>query len=164
MSRGYGGFKIAAGVTSLNCPNAGVKLTSTNVPTLAAVSVSKHGDQSVSEAASTGRLTLKPGVYDIRASLTIEGEYTSGTSGDSVGVITGQLYQAGSAVAGTKGKVHTQAEGQAVVLSFGGIVEITEAQRLAGTNYVEFYLFGGDANGNDVIPSEGQITAKRLDD
>lgn len=161
--QGYGGFNIAAGTTALNLPNAGVKLTSSNVPTLASGNASQRGDASVTPAASTGRLTLKAGVYNVRASITIEGEFTSGTSGDAVGVITGQLYKAGSAVAGSKGKAHTQAEGQATVLSFGDIVEITAAQVAAGTNYVEFYLFGGDANGNDVIISEGQITAIRLD-
>ena len=159
----YGGFKVAAGVTSLNCPLTGVKLTSTNVPTLAAIAASQQGDQSVSAGASTGRLTLKAGTYLVRALLTVEGEFTSGTSGDAVGVITGQLYQAGSAVAGTKGKVHTQTEGQPVVLAFEGILNITAAQVAAGTNYVEVYLFGGDASGNDVIVSEGQIHAVRLD-
>lgn len=161
--QGYGGFNIAAGTTALNCPNAGVKLTSTNVPTLAAGNASRRGDTSVVPTASTGRLALKAGVYNVRASLTIEGEYSSGTSGDSIGVITGQLYKAGSAVAGSKGKAHTQAEGQATILSFGDIVEITAAQVAAGTNYVEFYVFGGDASGNDIIISEGQITAVRLD-
>lgn len=159
----YGGFKIAAGVTALNCPLAGVKLTSTNVPTMAAIAASQRGDQSVSAGASTGRLTLKAGVYRVNALLTIEGEHTSGTSGDAIGVITGQLYQADSAVAGTKGKAHTQAEGQPAVLAFEGILEITAAQVAAGTNYVEVCLFGGDASGNDVIVSEGQIHAVRLD-
>lgn len=160
---GYGGFNIAGGTAALYCPNAGVKLTSTNTPTLAANGASRQGDNSVVPAASTGRLTLQPGVYQVRASLTIEGEFSSGTSGDAVGVITGQLYRAGVAVAGSKGKAHTQTEGQTAVLSFGDIVEITYAQKEAGTNYVEFFLFGGDANGNDVIISEGQITALRLD-
>lgn len=160
---GYGGFNIAGGTTALYCPNAGVKITSSNVPTLAAGNASRGGDNSVVPAPSTGRLTLQPGVYQVRASLTIEGEFSSGTSGDAVGVITGQLYRAGVAVAGSKGKAHTQTEGQATVLSFGDIVEVTYAQKEAGTNHVEFYLFGGDASGNDVIVSEGQITALRLD-
>ena len=160
---GYGGFNIAGGTAALYCPNAGVKLTSTNVPALAAGTASRQGDSSVTPSVSTGRLLLKPGTYQVRASLTIEGEFTSGTSGDAIGVITGQLYKAGVAVAGSKGKAHTQAEGQPAVLSFGDIVEITAAQQRAGTNHVEFYLFGGDASGNDVIISEGQITALRLD-
>jgi hypothetical protein len=44
---GSGGLKIAAGVTALYVPAAGVKLTSTNVPTLAASGVSQQGDASV---------------------------------------------------------------------------------------------------------------------
>lgn len=158
----YGSFQVAGNTQALNCPNAGVVLTSANT-TLAVNSVSQQGDQSVSLSASTGRATLKPGFYKIDAKLTIEGEFTSGTSGDAVGVITGQVYRGGSAVAGTKGKCHTQAEGQASILAFGGVLEITKAQYDADTNYVDFRLFGGDASGNDVIVSEGQIVITRLD-
>lgn len=160
---GSGGLKIAAGVTALYVPAAGVKLTSTNVPTLAASGVSQQGDASVSPSASTGRLTLKPGRYFIDVKLTIEGEYVTGTSGDATGTIAGQVYVAGSAVAGTKNKLNTQGDGAPAVLAFGGIIEITQAQYDAETNYVEVYLSSADASGNDVIPSEGQITAIRLD-
>ncbi len=158
----FGGFKIAGNSTSLNVPAAGVTLTSANT-NLAAATASQHGDGSVSVSATTGRATLKAGVYKVDARLTVEGEFTSGTSGDAIGVVTGQLYVAGSAVSGTKGKVHTQAEGQAASLAFGGIIEITAAQVAAGTNYVEAKLLSGDASGNDVIVSEGQIEIVRLD-
>lgn len=159
----YGGLQIAAGVTAFVATNAGVKLTSTNVPTLAVIAASQFGDRSIVAAPATGRLTLKPGIYEITGRLSLEGEFTSGTPADAIGVITAQVYQAGVAVAGTRGQAHTQAEGQVASIGFGGIVEVTEAQLRAGTNYVEAFLLSGDANGNDVIVREGQFYAIRLD-
>lgn len=159
----YGGFVVADGVTDFYVPAAGVKLTSTNVPTLAASTVGKKGDASVSEAISTGRITLKPGVYKVDVRLALEGDYLSGTTGDSIGDITGHVYLAGSSVAGLKGVVNTQAADQKACLVFGGLIEVTRAQQVAGTNYIEFYLFSGDAKGNDVTIGQGQFIVTRLD-
>lgn len=159
----YGGFTIADGVTSVAIQAAGTKLTSSNVPTLAASTVSKKGDTSVVETISTGRIKLKPGVYKVDARLCLEGDQVSGTSGDAIGNITGQVWLAGAAVAGTKGIINSQAADQPATLSFGGLVEVTKAQQDAGTNYVEIYLTATDASGNDVTIRQGQVTVQRLD-
>jgi len=158
MNTPFGGLQVAANTTAFTVPAAGAKYTTG----WAAIAAGQHGDNSVQESAVNSRLVLEPGVYFVQANFTLEGEFVSGTSGDAVGTITGQIFRGGVAVAGTRGKVGLEAEGEVDQLIFGGIVEITEAQKTAGTNYVEAFLSSGDASGNDVIVSEAQFNALRL--
>jgi hypothetical protein len=161
----FGGLNVVAGSTALNCPaTTGVELNSTRVPTLAAIAAGQFGASGVSAAAATGRLSLSPGTYLVTASLTLEGEHTSATSGDAIGNISLQLAKGGTLQDGMKATANTVAEGQQRVLTVQNIVEVTQASQDAdtATNYVSMYLIGGDSSGNDVIVREGQFTAVRL--
>jgi len=154
----FGGFKIAAQSTTLIAPLAGVKLTSTNCG-LAVIAASAHGDLTVVPTLTTGRLTVEPGVYDVRLELSLEGDQVSGTSGDAIGNITSQIYVAGAAVAGTKAVLNSVAADQLKQLNSSCLVEVTADQKAAGTNYIEAYVFGGDASGNDITIREGRFLA-----
>lgn len=157
----YGGLQIAAGSGNFQClPTVGRELGST--VGWAEIAAGRHGNKGVVPSTSTGRLTLQPGVYKVDLNLTLEGNYSSGTSGDYAGVVSAQLSVAGSLVAGTKTKVQTITEGLPMNVAVNAIVEITNAQLVAGTNYVSAYLIGGDASGNDVTVTEGRLLAQRL--
>ncbi len=156
----YGGMYITGSTTHFTAANAGSELGSTVGWT--ASGAGQHGNLAVSASTSTGRLTLQPGVYQVSLNLTVEGDYGSGQSGDFSGVITGALWVAGALVAGTKSKCQTITEGLPMQLTVVAFIEITDAQQKAGTNYISGYLYGGDASGNDVVVSEGRISAFRL--
>ncbi len=160
MTGEYGGLYITGSTTHFTAANAGSALGSTVGWT--ALGASQHGNLAVVGSTSTGRLTLQPGVYQVNLNLTVEGDYGSGQSGDFSGVITAALWVAGALVAGTKSKCQTITEGLPMQLNVSAIIEITQAQADAATNYVAGYLYGGDASGNDVVVSEGRFTAIRL--
>lgn len=162
MESPFGGLQIAGGSANFNAANAGTELGSG--VSWAAITPATHGDASVSASTSTGRLTLKPGLYLVLLDLTVEGNHSSGQSGDFAGVITAQLASGGSLVAGTKSKTQTITEGLPMNLHVSAFVEITQASADASTptNYVSAYLLGGDASGNDVVISEGRLSAIRL--
>jgi hypothetical protein len=162
-SQGFGGLYVAAN-SSLEvnaAPTTGTVLTSTNCA-FTAIAAGSHGDLSVVATTTSGKLTCKPGVYLVTLELTIEGEWTSTTSGDALGVISAVIKQAGTAVTGAKSKVQAITEGLPMNVSVTAILEVTQAQADAGTNYFEAALIGGDASGNDVIVSEGRFHAIRL--
>lgn len=158
MNTPVSGLYIAANTTAFNVPNAATLFVTSMV-----AAVFGHGELSVVPTAASGKLTCVPGIYEVVAELSIEGEYTSATSGDAVGIIAAQFYVGGSAVTGAKSKVSLEAEGQIECLKLTWIVEITKAQVDAGTNYIQLYLSSGDSSGNDVIVREGRFYAKRLD-
>jgi hypothetical protein len=154
----YGGLQIAGNTTAIIVPAAGAKLTQG----WAAIAASRHGYGDVVPSVADSRLTLVPGVYKVEANLTLETETDAGTSGDGVGIIAGQLFVGGVAVAGTKARIDVQGVDRPQLLRPCGIIEITQAQADAGTNYVEVYLTATDASGNDVTISEGQFLAVKL--
>lgn len=157
----YGSLYITGGSANFNAANAGSELGSTVGWT--ANGAGQHGNLGVSASDSTGRLTLQPGVYLVTLDLTVEGNYSTAQSGDFAGVITAAIHRGGTLVAGTKGKVQDITEGLPMNLGVrGAIIEITQAQADAGTNFLSGYLYGGDASGNDVVVSEGRFSAVRL--
>lgn len=158
MRQSYGALVINANTTPSRAPNA----AAVHTQGWAAHGVSQHGDQSVTPATATGKLTLVPGVYRVTASLAIETEDISGTSGDAIGLVSAQLYKGGSAIGGTKRTVSMLAHDRPQVVQIEDIVEITEAQAEAATNYVQVYLSSGDASGNDVTVSNAIFAAYRL--
>lgn len=162
-----GGMYITGQTATLGLPLAGVKLTSTNAGWVAQATNGYGGDGSVTVSITSGRLTLIPGLYLVTLNLTIEGEQTSGAgavSGDAVGTVSFKLYKGGSAVTGAVVKSATMADAEVMHVSLTIPVQITQASQDAATaeNYIEVYGFGGDANGNNVIISEGQFTAVRI--
>jgi hypothetical protein len=161
--KAFGGFYITGGTTVLNVPNAGKALTGTNSGLTALASAGKEGEASISESATTGRATCVPGKYLVSGHLSLEGEFSTANSGDAVGVIESHVRVAGSVVTGSKAKHNLEAEGQVACLPVNAIVEITEAQRTAGTNYIEVGVASGDLSGNDVIIREAVINIVRLD-
>lgn len=158
----YGGMYITGGTVNFNALLAGAELGSTVGWT--ANGASQHGSGAVSGSTSTGRLTLAPGVYKIDAVLTLEGNHSSGFSGDFAGVIVASLYKGGTLVAGSKVKCQTITEGLPMNAKISCIVEVTQASADAATptNYVSLYLAGQDASGNDVVVTEANFTAVRL--
>lgn len=159
MTCEYGGLQITGGSGNFNCkPTVGTEISTWT----ADIAAGQHGNLAVQGDETTGRLTLEPGVYKVDLNLTLEGNYSSGTSGDYAGVITAQLSRGGTLVAGTKSAVQTATEGLKMGVTVNAIVEITAAQKAASTNYVSAYLIGGDASGNDVTITEGRLLAQRL--
>lgn len=157
----YGGMYITGGTVNFNALLAGAELGSTVGWTANTLAAKQHGSAGVVADPTTGRLTLIPGVYKIDATLTIEGNHSSGFSGDFAGVVVASLYRAGVLVPGTKAKIQTITEGLPMNAKVSCLVEITQAQQDAGTNYVSLYLAGQDASGNDVVITEGNFTAVR---
>lgn len=155
---GYGGLSINANTTAAIAPNTAAKYTQG----WAAHSVSQHGDLSVVASAANSRLTLKQGIYEVKANLVVETEDISGTSGDDAGDVTFQLYKGGSAVAGAVAVTNHQDSDRRQTVSIVDIVEVTKAQVDAGTNYVELYVSSGDASGNDITVTNGRFLATRL--
>ena len=158
MRQSYGALVINNNTTPSRAPNA----AAVHTQGWAAHAVSQQGDQSVTPAASTGKLTLAAGVYRVVASLAIETEDISGTSGDGIGLVSAQLYKGGSAVSGTKRTVSMIAIDRPQSVHLEDIVQITEAQVEAATNYVQVYLSSGDASGNDVTVNNGILAAYRM--
>lgn len=158
MCLAYGGLQISGNSTAFTVPNAAAKYTQG----WEAHAVSQHGNADVAPSTSNSRLVLLPGVYKVTFNAVVETEVVSGTSGDSVGTVSFQLYKAGTAVDGAKAKVNALAADRPQTATVVDIVEITEAQRTAGTNYVEIYASSGDASGNDIVISDATFLAERL--
>lgn len=157
----YGEMYITGGTANFTAANAGAELGSTVGWTAGA---DQHGNAAVAGSTSTGRLTLSPGTYQVTLEATIEGNHSSGFSGDFAGVVTAAIHSGGTLVAGSKTKCQTITEGLPMPVSVTKIVEITQASQDAATptNYVSGYLYGGDASGNDVVVTEARISAIRL--
>jgi hypothetical protein len=118
---------------------------------------SQHGDLTVYEDTTNKRLRLLPGRYLVQASLTVETEDISGTSGDDAGDLTFELYKDGVAT-GFKQKVNVQDSDRPQSLTIVGIIEVA-----AGANgYLELYGSASDASGNDVTVRNLQMTALHL--
>lgn len=157
----FGEMYITGGTVNFTAANAGSELGSTVGWTAGA---DQHGNQAVVGVTTTGRLTLSPGTYLVNFDFTVEGNHSSGFSGDFSGVVTGAIHSGGTLVAGSKTKVQTITEGLPMNGKITKLVEITQASQDASTptNYVSGYLYGGDASGNDVVISEARISAVRL--
>lgn len=153
----YGGLYVTGGTANFTVPAAGAEFIFGT-----AIAPSQHGNQAVVGSTSTGRLTLSPGVYKVDLDMTIEGNHSSGFSGDFAGVITASIARAGVLLTGTKTKVQTITEGLPMACHVSAIVEISQALQDAGTNYVAPWLIAADASGNDIVVTEGRILAVRL--
>jgi hypothetical protein len=81
----FTGLQIAAGATNLLVTDAPLELNVARVPTLAAIAASGHGSTAGTASATTGRLTLAPGVWKIDASLSLAGIVDAGSANDAVG-------------------------------------------------------------------------------
>lgn len=170
----FGGLQIAGGTTAVQVPTGGLAWTQD----WAAIAAGKHGNLAVVETAATGKLTLKPGTYLVRANLSIESEEESSASTQSnsyssvssvsskssssplnnVDALVAQIFRGGSPLAGTKGAVSALFHDRPAVLQCAGIVEITDTHVSAGENYVQVYLFGNEY----VTVREAQFFAVKL--
>lgn len=158
MCLAYGALSINANSTSVPAPFAAAKFTQG----WAAHGVSQHGVLDVVPSVSNSRLTCLPGVYRVTFNAEAETDQVSGTSGDGVGNVSFQLYQAGVAVSGAIAKMNAVAVDRPQTIAIHDIVEITKAQLDAGTNYLEIYFSGGDASGNDVTVRNARFIAERI--
>lgn len=159
MRQPFGALIINSNTTPSRAPNA----AAVHTQGWAAHGVSQNGEGSVTPVAASGKLTLAEGVYRVEASLAIETEDYSGTSGDAIGLVSAQLYKGGSALSGTKRTLSMLAHDRPQSVHLVDIVRVTAAQVEAATNYVQVFLSSGDANGNDVTVSNGILAATRLD-
>lgn len=155
----YGALSINASSTAFY---VGPTASPTKLTGWSAHSVRQEGDLSVVPNTTDSRLTLQPGIYRVVAKLDMEGETVGGTSGDAVGFITGQLFKAGVAVSGAVDRADVVADGTPDGLHIEDIIEITEAQKVAGTNYVDVRLSSADASGNDVIVRNARLIAYKI--
>lgn len=161
MNIPFGGLYHVANSTIFYAPAAGAAYTTNWVVD----PISKHGEASIVPTAASGKLTMKPGIYELVYEASIYGPAASGgelTSGDTTGEIAAKFYIADAAVTGAVAKGEDVTDGVITFLSLSKVVEITEAQLTAGTNYAQVYLFGSDSQGNDLIVTDSRFYAKRL--
>lgn len=161
MNVPFGGLYSVANTTIFYAPAAGAAYTTgwTVDP------VSRHGEASIVPTAASGKLTMAAGVYELVFEGSIYGPAASGgelTSGDTTGEIAAKFYVADAAVTGAVSKGEDVTDGVITFLSLSKVVEITEAQVEAATNYAQVYLFGSDSQGNDLIVTDARFYAKRL--
>jgi len=150
----YGGIQLAGNTTATSVSVAPAILNPTGK--WAVIAASQHGNQSVVASAADGKLTLVPGVYKVSLALTCQYGPT--------GIVRIQVYRGGSAVAGVKAQASTESSatnGAAKTLFCEGIIEITQAQMDASTNYIEPYVYGDQAL-NPTLFTEGQFLAVKL--
>lgn len=150
----YGGIHLAGNTTTTAVTVAPAKLNPSEA--WAAIAASQQGNQSIVASAANAKLTLLQGFYKVSLSLTLQYGATS--------VVQTQVYRGGSAIAGMKASGSAESSGTngaAKTLVVEGIVEITEAQVTAGTNYIEPYV-NSDTNATCLF-SEGQFLAVKLD-
>lgn len=160
MNNPVAGIYVTGNTTLFNVPAAGAAYDEGWVAREGLL----HGDGSIDTTVADGKLVLKQGTYLITAELYLEAPATSdqNTSGDAFGEIYAQLYQAGSAVAGSKAACQLDDVTEIKNLTITWAVEITEAQVEAATNYVQVYLSATDSSGNDVLVTEARLQAVRL--
>jgi len=154
---GYGGLKISDNTAPSIAPGTAAKHTEG----WAAMGVGSHGSLAVQESAANSRLICEPGVYHVSYQMTVESEDVSGTSGDAAGVVNAEIYAAGVAT-GLSAKTNHTGSDLAQSVTVIGLVEITDAQKDAGTNYIEGYIASGDGSGNDVTVRDAQLVALRV--
>lgn len=130
----------------------------------AAGATSRHGEASITVDATTGKFTCVAGIYEFAFNASVEAAETSGsaTSGDTQGEIIFGLYQAGTVVAGSKAIVEIDTVGAGRQVVVRKIVEVTEAQQEAGTNYFQIGMVSTDSSGNDLLIKEGRFGVLRL--
>ena len=161
--RAFGGLEIRANTAAGIVPAAVAKVTAAVAGSAwTANAVTAHGNLGVVPDVTNSRLTLKPGIYEIVFNACIEGATVGGTSGDATGNINFRLYQGGVASGILCPSQITDASTKTQVTMMG-LVEVTQAQADAGTNYVEVYANADDASGNDIIVREAQFYAKHID-
>jgi len=146
----YGGLYITGNSTAFYVPHAAAKYTTGWV-----AFAKGRGDLTVTESATNSRLTVKPGVYLVTLHMTIETEVVSGTSGDSVGIITVGIRKDQSQVTGLKAKLDSQAADRPHNVNIVGLVEVDSTD----SGQLEVYVDATDASGNDVVVSEAQFCA-----
>jgi len=159
MNVPYASQYITGNTTVQNAAAAGTLLSG-----FTAGAASQHGEASAVVSASTGKFTCKAGVYEVTFHASIEGPLTSdsATSGDTTGFITHQFAKGGTLVTGTKLGGQDVTDGVRTVISNSAIIEVTAADVVAATNYIQNYLIGGDASGNDILVREARFIIKRL--
>jgi hypothetical protein len=164
----FGGMYITGGSVNVNALAAGTELGAQTPgwTDIATAVCPNNGHGGVTPAASTGRLSLTPGKWLVLADLTVEGNYSSGQSGDALGVIIAALHKGGTLITGSKTKFQTITEGLPMHAHISQLVEIAQSTQDASTptNYVSVYLYGVDASGNDVVVTEARLIAIRLDE
>jgi hypothetical protein len=158
MNTPYGGMTIAANTTVTIAGGTAAKHTQG----WAAHGVSRHGALDVTPDVDNSRLTLKAGVYRVVGQMSVEFEDFSGTSGDDAGRCELKIYAAGSAVSGAAGEFDMVDSDRPQTVTIEDIIEITAAQVVAATNYVELYWDATDASGNDITVKNGKLLAYRL--
>lgn len=113
--------------------------------------------------AATFQAACIQGTYKLEASLSVETEDISGTSGDGVGNIRFQFRKNGVLIDGAEGQVNHQAIDRPAAISILGVVEITAAEVTAGTNTIALYATSTDASGNDYTIRYGHVLITKID-
>lgn len=119
----------------------------------------QRGDLTITEGATAGTLTCKPGKYMVHACLSVETEDISGTSGDDVGIVHFSVYKDSSAVTGLKSSVHCLDSDRPQNVVICGPVEVDAAD----TGALSLYVSTTDASGNDICVTQAQFTAWPID-
>jgi len=160
-----GGIYLTGNSIAFYAPAAATQFTSVNFTAFG----SQEGDLTVTEDATNSKLTLKPGRYLLSFTASVETEVVSGTSGDSVGIVSFLLYKdlvaTPTAIAGAKASVDSQAADRPTNVSITALVDINaaNASQSADSGDVMVYVDATDASGNDIVISEAQFTAVKVD-
>jgi hypothetical protein len=150
----FGGLYVTGNTTAFLAPNAGAKYT-----TGWTAFGHSGGDLTVKEDAANSKLTLRPGVYRVSFSASIETEDISGTSGDYAGILTFTIRKDGVAVAGLKAQVNQDAADKPANVAITGLLRVLTTD----TGDITVYVASGDANGNDVTIKEAQLVVEKVD-
>jgi hypothetical protein len=173
-AQGFGGLYVTGNTTNVHALSTGTELSGVLLTWVALSGVTAaHGDVSVTPSTSTGRLTLKPGAYEVVFECSVENNIVSGLSSEDVTVqdiLQADIRQGNSsgtmtAITGTKSKV-ALLEGLPTMLRITALVEIAHAAAAATTpyNYISVWLTTAITGGtlSDVLISEARFYAKRL--
>ena len=133
-----GGLYVTGNSTAFIAPYTATKYT-----TGWAAFGNQHGNLTVEESATNSRLTLKPGKYLVTFSASVETDVVSGTSGDSVGIVTFAVYKDQAAVTGLAQKVDAQAADRPASVAICGLVEVEATD----SGQVEVFVSSGDSSG-----------------
>ena len=157
MGAALGGLKVSANTTKQSAPVSPAKYTQG----WAAVGTSKHGQASVTASATNSKLTLTAGVYRVRFVGSVESHTDATPTGENV--VFWIYYGGAVATDDVPSRTDFQGDNRPVVALAEAIIEVTAAQVLAATNYVEVYIGTDSSPAVDFLVRDALFTAERLD-
>lgn len=158
MNVPFGGLYITAGATALAPTSTAAKVNPATDWT--AMAATAHGDLSVVPSAANGRLTLKPGIYEVNFQASVNQTDTSGTSeAGQRNELVFQVYLDQVAVAGTKSVISGRDVENTQTVSITSIIEVAAG----AVGQCEIYCLTRDVASMDATILEARFTAKRLD-